>query len=82
MRSICEGKTSVHILKMLRGRGKCFEESLRAVKDILNESLKQLLNSALCNPTYSRANTSLGQSQRARTILVIYKRCYQLCSSL
>ena len=32
--------------------------------------------------TYSHANTSLGQSERARTILVIYKRCYQLCSSL
>ena len=28
--------------------------------------------------TYSHANTSLGQSERARTILVIYKRCYQL----
>ena len=28
--------------------------------------------------TCSHANTSLGQSERARTILVIYKRCYQL----
>ena len=28
--------------------------------------------------TYSHANTSLGQSERARTILVIYKRCCQL----
>ena len=32
--------------------------------------------------TYSNANTSLGQSERARTILFIYKRCYQLYSSL
>ena len=32
--------------------------------------------------TYSHANTSLGQSERARTILVLYKRCYQLYSSL
>ena len=32
--------------------------------------------------TYFHANTSLGQSERARTILVTYKRCYQLCSSL
>ena len=28
--------------------------------------------------TYSHANTTLGPSERARTILVIYKRCYQL----
>ena len=32
--------------------------------------------------TYSHANTSLGQSERARTILFIYKRCYQLYSSV
>ena len=32
--------------------------------------------------TYPHANTSLGQSEPARTILVICKRCYQLCSSL
>ena len=32
--------------------------------------------------TYSHANTFLGQSERARTILDIYKRCYQLHSSL
>ena len=32
--------------------------------------------------TYSHADTSLGQSERAHTILVIYKRCYQLYSSL
>ena len=31
---------------------------------------------------YSHANTSLGQSERTRTILVIYKRCYQLSTSL
>ena len=32
--------------------------------------------------TYSHANTSLGQSERACTILDIYKRCYQLYSNI
>ena len=32
--------------------------------------------------TYSHASTSLGQSERVCTILVIYERCYQLYSSL
>ena len=31
---------------------------------------------------YSHVNTSLGQAERARTILVIYKSFYRLCSSL
>ena len=31
-RSICEGKISVHVLKMFQERSKCFEESLRGVK--------------------------------------------------